>query len=228
MDLWLTGWLRIKRTDFETGVTFSIRQWKVLSSGWSRTRLRGRWPSVPQLDLTAMGAWADLAKSGPSLSGRSSSPSNRATPVGTNPSAAAAAAAPENPRAPRPQSRAQAAPKGSWWTCSRSWRWVRRAGGRRFRRCGCAGSSWRRERRGSCCRSPAGRPAASAAGSPPPASLCHRVAPESCCCSARTPTRTSSCRSIRFWGLICKPRRRRTCGEKRFFKKCFNDPRLPL
>lgn len=176
---------------------------------------------------SATGAWADLAKAGPFLSGRSSSPSNTASLVGTDPSAAAAAA-PENPRAPRPQSRALAAPKGSWWTCSRSWTWVQRAGGRRFQTCGCAVSSWRRERRESCYRSPAGRPGASAAGSPPPAFLCRRVALKSYCCSARTPTRTSSCRSIRFWGLICKPRRWHTCGERDLFKRCFNDPKLPL
>lgn len=76
-------------------------------------------------------------------------------------------------------------------------------------------SSWRHRTTASCCHSLAGRRAASAAGSPPPASPCHRGAPWSYCCSATEPMRMSFSRSIHSLGLTCRPRQWHTCGNRR-------------
>lgn len=148
----------------------SIRQWLV----HSLQRIKHNSVTLSMI-LSSKSVDSALDHDRTFLSGRSSSLSSTVTLVGTGPSAAVAA--PEDQKPHRRQSQGQVGLRGSWLTCSRSWKWVRQAGGRRFQRCECAGSSWHHGRTVNCCHSLAGHPAASAAGSPPPASPCRRGAP---------------------------------------------------
>lgn len=85
----------------------------------------------------------------------------------------------------------------------------------------CAGavSSWHHRRRACCCHSPGALRASAAAATPPPASLCRCAAPESYCCSGRTPTMTSSCRSTRSSGPTCMLHLWCTCSTRCVFER---------
>lgn len=128
----------------------------------------------------------------PGLSDSPSYPTRRMTPAGDTGSSSPPGVPQGSPQSPAPE-----APTGSSLTCSRSWRWVPRGAGSWPQRCAGVGSSWRRRRTGSCCRSPEGLLDVWAGGWPPPASPCHCDAPWSCCYSGRTPRRRSSYHSTR-------------------------------